>query len=91
MEITTKRKSVRPQPQVTTRPDRDKDSKDRGNIRITWARGLSDQEIVGLLQMKLLESRARRVTRVGLLNELVHEIKHRFEKGLNRHESQAQE
>lgn len=78
MEITTKRKEMRP------RPERDKDPKEKGNTRIVWARGLSDQEIVGLLQMKLLESRARRGTRVGLLNELVHEIKHRLEKGSRR-------
>lgn len=80
MEIATKRKTVRP------RPEKGKEEKEKGNIRITWARGLSDQEIVGLLQMKLLESRARRGTRVGLLNELVHEIKHRLEKGSRRFE-----
>lgn len=78
MEVTTKRKAVRPA------PGRDKDPKDKGNTRIVWARGLTDQEIVGLLQMKLLESRARRGTRVGLLNELVHEIKHRLERGSRR-------
>ena len=78
MEISTKRSEMRP------RPDRDKDPKEKANTRIGGARGLSDQEIVGLLQMKLLESRARRGTRTGLLNELVHEIKHRLEKGSRR-------
>lgn len=48
------------------------------NRRIVWARGLSDKEIGDLLQMKLLESRAARRTEVPLLNELVHEIKHRI-------------
>ena len=55
----------------------DKD-KDKNNTRIVWARGLSDADIAGLLQMKLLESRVRRGTRVALLNELVHEIKYRL-------------
>jgi len=49
-----------------------------GNVRITWARGLSNQEISDLLQMKLLETRAERGTQVSLLNELVHEIKFRL-------------
>lgn len=48
------------------------------NVRITWARGLSNQDISDLLQMKLLESRAERGCRVALLNELVHEIKFRL-------------
>ena len=51
---------------------------DKNNTRIVWARGLSNDEIAGLLQMKLLESRVRRGTRVTLLNELVHEIKFRL-------------
>jgi len=54
------------------------DSRPTSNVRITWARGLSDREIAGLLQMKLLESRVSRGTHVELLNELVHEIKHRL-------------
>jgi hypothetical protein len=62
------------------RGERDKD-KDKLNTRIVWARGLTNDDICGLLQMKLLESRARHVTRVGLLNELVHEIKHRLGPG----------
>lgn len=48
------------------------------NTRIVWARGLSNQDIADLLQMKLLESRASRGTQVSLLNELVHEIKFRL-------------
>ena len=48
------------------------------NVRITWARGLSNQEVSDLLQMKLLESRAERSAHVSLLNELVHEIKYRL-------------
>jgi hypothetical protein len=48
------------------------------NVRITWARNLKDMDIVDLLQMKLLESRAVRGTQVSLLNELVHEIKFRL-------------
>ena len=51
---------------------------EKNNTRIVWARGLSDKDISSLLQMKLLESRARRGTRVTLLNELVHEIKYRL-------------
>ena len=46
--------------------------------RITWARGLTNYEIGGLLQMKLLESRASGGTEVNLINELVHEIKKRL-------------
>lgn len=83
MEITTKRKELRPRSERGS-DTKDRDPKEKGNTRIVWARALSDQEIVGLLQMKLLESRARRGTRVGLLNELVHEIKHRLEKGSRR-------
>lgn len=49
------------------------------NVRITWARSLSDRDIVSLLQMKLLEARADRGTHVPLLSELVHEIKHRID------------
>lgn len=48
------------------------------NTRIVWARGLTDQDIADLLQMKLLESRAERGSQVSLLNELVHEIKFRL-------------
>jgi len=68
-----------PAPRVA-RPsaDRGGEKNEKNNTRIAWARGLTDEEIVGLLQMKLLESRARRATRVGLLNELVHEIKFRL-------------
>ena len=46
--------------------------------RIKWARGLSNDDICDFLQGKLLESRAERESRVPLLNELVHEIKHRL-------------
>ena len=46
--------------------------------RIKWARGLSNDDICDFLQGKLLESRADRNTTVPLLNELVHEIKHRL-------------
>lgn len=46
--------------------------------RIKWARGLSNDDICDYLQGKLLESRADRNTTVPLLNELVHEIKHRL-------------
>jgi hypothetical protein len=56
-------------------PKKDK----KGNVRITWARSLSDRDIANLLQMKLLESRATRETHVSLLNELVHEVKHRLD------------
>jgi len=59
----------RPEPREKTNPS---------NVRITWARGLSNQDISDLLQMKLLESRAERGCRVALLNELVHEIKFRL-------------
>ena len=48
------------------------------NRRIAWARGLSDQDIADLIQMKLLEARADRVSQVSLLNELAHEIKFRL-------------
>lgn len=48
--------------------------------RIKWARGLSNIQICDFLQGKLLESRATRGTEVPLLNELVHEIKHRLSK-----------
>jgi hypothetical protein len=48
------------------------------NVRIAWARSLSNDDIGELLQMKLLEARAGRKTRVVLLNELVHEIKFRL-------------
>lgn len=47
-------------------------------VRIKWARGLSNDDICDYLQGKLLESRADRATTVPLLNELVHEIKHRL-------------
>ena len=46
--------------------------------RIIWARGLSNDKICDYLQGKLLESRADRSTQTLLLNELVHEIKHRL-------------
>jgi hypothetical protein len=51
----------------------------KSNVRILWARSLSDRDIAGLLQMKLLEARVTRGTHVELLNELVHEIKHRLD------------
>ncbi len=46
--------------------------------RIKWARGMSNDDICDFLQGKLLESRADRGVYVPLLNELVHEIKHRL-------------
>jgi len=46
--------------------------------RIKWARGLSNDDVCDFLQGKLLESRADRQSSVSLLNELVHEIKHRL-------------
>ncbi len=46
--------------------------------RIKWARGLSNDDICDFLQGKLLEARAERTSQVPLLNELVHEIKHRL-------------
>jgi hypothetical protein len=46
--------------------------------RIKWARGMSNDDICDFLQGKLLESRAERGSSVALLNELVHEIKHRL-------------
>ena len=47
-------------------------------VRINWARGMHNDDICDFLQGKLLEARADRGTHVGLLNELVHEIKHRL-------------
>lgn len=61
-------------------PDRSdpREKKKPANVRIIWARSLSNEDISDLLQMKLLESRAERGTQVSLLNELVHEIKFRL-------------
>ena len=66
-----------------------KDRPKSSNVRITWARGLSNQEIADLLQMKLLESRAIRGTECNLLNELVHEIKFRLTPKGNRHDDDS--
>ena len=52
--------------------------KPKENTRVTWARSLTNGDIASLLQMKLLESRVMRKTKVVLLNELVHEIKYRL-------------
>ena len=62
---------------TTDRPD-PREKANPSNVRISWARGLSNQDISDLLQMKLLESRADRGSQVFLLNELVHEIKFRI-------------
>ena len=59
--------------------DRERDRRPSpSQVRIKWARGLSNDDICDYLQGKLLESRADRATSVPLLNELVHEIKHRL-------------
>lgn len=62
--------------------DRNIDRKQTGpsptQTRIRWARGLSNDDMCDFLQGKLLESRADRQSSVALLNELVHEIKHRL-------------
>ena len=66
-------------PSIPGRPPRVEKPKEKStNVRIAWARSLSNEEIGELLQMKLLESRATRRTKVSLLNELVHEIKFRL-------------
>lgn len=52
----------------------------KSNVRIVWARSLADRDIATLLQMKLLESRVARGTHVELLNELVHEVRHRLDR-----------
>jgi hypothetical protein len=66
----------------SSKPKRSKEPKpDPIAKRIAWARSLSNTEVVYILQMKLLESRAAGRTEVVLLNELVHEIKHRLDKG----------
>lgn len=57
------------------------EEKKPNNTRIVWARSLSNRDIAGLLQMKLLETRARRESHVDLLQELVHEIKFRLSGG----------
>ncbi len=58
--------------------DRDRTRPSATQTRITWARGMSNDDICDFLQGKLLESRADRGSTVPLLNELVHEIKHRL-------------
>lgn len=58
--------------------DRDRTRPSPTQTRITWARGMSNDDICDFLQGKLLESRADRGSTVPLLNELVHEIKHRL-------------
>ena len=57
-------------------PDRNRTSPTQ--TRIKWARGLSNDDVCDFLQGKLLEARADRMSSVPLLNELVHEIKHRL-------------
>lgn len=51
---------------------------DQRTRRIQWARGMTNDEIADFLQGKLMEARASRDSCVPLLQELVHEIKHRL-------------
>lgn len=48
--------------------------------RISWSQGLKNNDIINILQCKLMEARAPhpQLTEVELLPELVHEIKHRL-------------
>jgi len=48
--------------------------------RIAWARSLSNTEVCSILQNKLLEVRSTspRKHEVSMIEELVHEIKHRI-------------
>lgn len=48
--------------------------------RISWSQGLKNNDIINILQCKLMEARAPspQRTEVDLLPELVHEIKHRL-------------
>lgn len=48
--------------------------------RISWSQGLRNNDIINILQCKLMEARAPspQRTEVDLLPELVHEIKHRL-------------
>jgi len=48
--------------------------------RIDWARSLTNEEICVIIQSALHESRSAKESRVSLLNELAHEIRHRLSK-----------
>ena len=46
--------------------------------RIDWARGLSNEGICIILQSELHEARSAKRSSTKILNELVHEIRHRL-------------